>query len=216
MDDPQRDIDRIERRTRRYWFDDGLVEIVTGSGFLLVALTLVLVQAGGGRLGWLANLAFIVAVFIAAFGGRRAVRVAKDRYVHPRTGYVSFQCRRAPRWLNALLGFVIAAVLTIALSHAPAIRDWIPALMGATLAAGFLVLGRSEGTLRFPLAGTSCALVGVGLAMLRLSEDLAAGLLFAWTGIVLLGGGTVAFLLYLRGAPPAGDPRLASGAREDA
>lgn len=216
MDDPQSEIDQVEKRTRRYWFDDGLAEIGTGAGFLLVALSLLFARAFEDRLGRWVNLTFIVAVMIGTFVGQYAVRVAKDRYVHPRTGYVSFARPPANRWANAALGVVIGAIFAFAVSGARGLAEWIPTLIGVMLAAGLLAFGRITGRLRFPLAGISCAAVGLLLSMLRFSENLAAGLLFAWTGIVLVAGGIAAFRAYMRQAPPQIDGRVDNGAGENA
>ena len=203
MDDLQRQMDQIEKRTRRYWFDDGLAEIVTGGCFLLVALYFLVAQAVEARpYGRLVNLVFPVLVVLVAFAGRRATRIAKDRFVHPRTGYVSFERAQTHRWANALLSFVIAALLAALATRAEVLHDWIPALIGLTLAVAFLLVGRKAAVLRFPAAGLSCVVVGVLLSVLRLNENLAGAALFAWLGLVLIAGGTVALAGYMRRVPP--------------
>jgi hypothetical protein len=204
MDDLQREMDRIEKRTRHYWFDDGLAEIMIGAAFLLVAATLLLEQALEGRVpAALLNIAFPVIVVVVVFASRRAIRLAKDRYVHPRTGYVSFERQRPHRWANAVLGFVIAALLAFGASRARALDQVIPAILGLMLGSGFFVLGRQAGMLRFPLEGLSCVVLGVLLSILRVNEGIAAGAVFGWLGVILIAGGTRAFVAYRRNAPPA-------------
>lgn len=216
MNDLQREMDQIEKRTRRYWFADGLAEIAAGSAFLMVALYFLLstVFSRGAPKDAL-NIVFPVLVIVVVFGARRATHLAKDRWVHPRTGYVSFEPRPRNRVANAVLGAIIAAALAFLASRAP-IREWIPALMGLIFAAGFFVLGRKAGMLRFPIAGISCAVVGVLLSIQHMEEDRAAGLLFGWLGLVLIAGGTIALRAYLRHAPPQSDGRSGDGPQEKA
>lgn len=215
MDDPQREIDRIQKRTRRYWFDDGLAEIASGSGFLLVALYLVLAHAFAGRTpGAVLDTAFPLAVVVIVLAARRLIRATKDRLVHPRTGYVSFQERRSNRWANSALSAVIAVAVVFLIVRMPGLRAWIPALFGLMLAAGFLAFGRKAGVLRFPLEGLSCAILGLVLSILHV--DSAISLMLAWLGVVLIAGGAAALAAYLRNAPAPTRDGPTDATREEA
>ena len=206
MDDFQREIDQAEKRTRRYWFEDGLAEISGGLVFLLVALYLLVDDALRGTApGAVFTLAFPVLIVVLGLAGRRMVRAAKDRYVHPRTGFVSFPRRRGHRAARAALAFVIAVLFGLLASRARILVTWIPALEGGIFAVAFFYLGRKVEILRFPLEGLLCAITGVALSAVGLSEDVAAALLFAWLGVVLIAGGGVAFLGYLKRVPPKED-----------
>ncbi len=219
MNDLQREMEQIEKRTRHYWFDDGLAEITIGAAFLLVALDLLLTQTLAGRApARLLNNVFPILVILVVFGSRRVIRAAKDRFVHPRTGYVSFaRPRGANRWANAVLGAAIAALVAFVASRVRAFDEWISAFIGGVLGGGFFVLGRQAGMLRFPIEGLSCVVLGVSLSILRVNQDLAAAAVFGWLGLVLIAGGTSAFRAYLRNAPPAPPGgSIADGSGEDA
>ena len=206
MDDFQREIDQAEKRTRRYWFEDGLAEISSGLIFLLVALYLLVDDALRGTVpGAVFTLAFPVLIVALGLAGRRLVRAAKDRYVHPRTGFVSFPRRKGHRVARAALAFVIAVLFSLLVSRARVLVNWIPALEGGIFAAAFFYCGRKVEILRFPIVGLLCAIAGVALSAAGLSEDVAAALLFAWLGVALVTGGSVAFLGYLRRVPPEED-----------
>jgi hypothetical protein len=56
--------------------------------------------------------------------------------------------------------------------------------------------------LRFPLEGIFCALVGFGLSLLHLDNNIAEALMFGSLGLVFTLGGIIAFVRYLRQAPP--------------
>jgi len=204
MDDLQHELDAVEKRTRRYWFQDGVVEMSSGAVFLVVAIYLLIQNAWRDTLPHTVfNIAFPVLIVVLVFAGRWMVRTVKDRYVHPRTGYVSFRRREGHRWARGALAFVIAALTTLVISRSPVLLNWIPALEGLVFAVAFFALGRNVDILRFPVEGLLCALVGVALAVSRLQEDVAAALLFAWLGVVLVAGGLGAFIGYTRQLPPS-------------
>lgn len=204
MDDLQHELDALEKRTRRYWFQDGVVEMSTGTVFLVVAVYFLLQNAWRDTLPHtVLNFAFPVLVVALVLAGRWMVQTVKDRYVHPRTGYVSLRRREGHRWARGALAFVIAALTTLVVSRSPVLRNWIPALEGLVFGVAFFVLGRNADILRFPVEGLLCALVGVVLAVSRLQHDVAVALLFAWLGVVLAAGGLVAFIGYTRQLPPS-------------
>ncbi len=206
MNDPQHEMESVEKRTRRYWFDDGITELVAGLAFLLVALYLLAERAfRSSALGRVFDLALPILVVVLAFATLRVVRAAKDRYVHPRTGFVSFPRKhqtRLAKIANALAAFVVAALFVFLVSHTPSLRTWIPAFTGALFAISFLVAGRRVDLVRLPIEGLACAAAGVLLSVMALDRDVATALLFGWLGAVLVVGGLVGFIGYLRHTPP--------------
>jgi hypothetical protein len=201
MDHIQQDINRVEQRVRRYWVEDGLAEILSGLMIGLVGLYLVVMPPRGP---WSAAFALGFPVLIVALGvlSRRWIRTAKDRYVHPRTGLVTFGRRRTHRWRTGLLAGAIAALIALLATRAPFIITWFPALQGLLFAVLFFVGGRKTGVLRFPVEGLLSAIVGLVLSLQHLEENLAGGLLFGWVGLVMALGGALTFRHYLRQSPP--------------
>ncbi len=206
MDELQHDLRRAGDRARRYWFEDGLAEISGGSVFLVVALYLGLEQAlrhtpSGGVL----NMAFPLAAVALALAGRRLVRIAKDRFVHPRTGYVEFRRPRRP-WITALLAAAMSALMAFLLSQARALVEWLPAVEGLMFAGAFLYLGRRTHLLRFPVEGLVCVLLGTAVSLFHPGQDIGTAMLFAGLGVTVLAGGFAAFAQYVRQAPPPEQP----------
>ncbi len=99
------------RQAQRYWFADGLAELVLGLGFCLYAGFLAWNAYTAPRMGpWLQ----VLAVFALVFGTNWAVQRLKWRITYPRTGYVRYaRTRQRARWAGAALG-VVALVLAIA------------------------------------------------------------------------------------------------------
>jgi hypothetical protein len=203
VDDLQREMARIEKRTRRYWFDDGLAEIMGGVVFLLVAGYL-LVENGlrGTRAAGLFTVGFPLLIVVLSLAARRTVRAVKDRFIHPRTGFISFGHPRGHRWASAALAFVIALLVVAVISNARFLVNWIPAVEGGLFALAFLYMGRKSEIVRFPIGGLLCAIGGVVVSVMKLDEEIGAAVLMAWVGIVLVAGGTLALAAYVRRLPP--------------
>jgi hypothetical protein len=207
-DDPlQPDIDRAARRARHYWAEDGLGEIVVGGVFLLVGLYF-LAQAllpSTRAVRVVFSVGFPVLIVGLCVASRRLVQAAKDRYVHPRTGYVAFRRRRPQRLLTAFLGGAIAGLIVALLRQAPFLVSWIPAFEGLVAAATFLYVGRRTGLARFPVQGLLGAAMGLVLSVVYVNDTVAAAAFFGWLGLVIAVAGAMAFRSYLQHAPPPGD-----------
>jgi hypothetical protein len=204
MSDPlQPDLDKAERRAARYWIQDGLNEITVGLFFVLVGVYLALESAVPRSTPLRTGIAVGLLVLVVSLGlvARRMVLALKDRYVHPRTGYVAL-LRGNPRsrWLAGVLAGVIAALFAL-VARAPAVVAWIPAVQGLVLGLLFLATWRKVELTRFPVEGLLCALAGLGCSLLGIDESLASGLVFVWSGVVMAAGGVLAFRVYQRTAP---------------
>lgn len=207
MDPLQSDIDRATRRAQRYWLDDGLQEALVGCFFVLVGLFLVFQGMLPRASPVQAALALAFPLLLIGLGAlaRRLVLTLKDRYVHPRTGYVAFQKnRQRAGWAGGLVAGAIAFMIVV-LSRKPSVLAWLPALQGLLFAGAFLYAGRKVPRLRFPIEALLTAIAGFGLAFVRLDQDVASGLLLLWTGAAMSVGGLVAFRAYLQQAHPGED-----------
>ncbi len=204
MSDPlQPDLDKAQRRAARYWLQDGLNEITVGVLLILVGGYLAVESAVPSTAPLRTWIAFGLLVLVAGLGlgARRVVLALKDRYVHPRTGYVALrQTNPRSRWLAGLLGGVIAALFAI-VAKAPPVVAWIPAAQGLVLGLLFFASWSKVGLTRFPIEGLLCALAGLGLSLIGIDEGLASGLVFVWAGLVMGAGGVLAFRAYRRTAP---------------
>ena len=209
---PHRSLDarvqQARRRSVRYWFEDGVVEIVLGTGFALMGLyfgVLAVLPNGASRAlaGSLGLPGLMVAMIL---GGRFLIARAKERMVYPRTGYVSF-ARPAPwrRVVTPILGFVVATLLVVLARRAPSLVDWIPGLQGLLLGGLFLVANRSAKLLRLSLLSLVSAITGLLLSIRGDSTEVGLAILYGGIGLLMAGMGTLALRRYLRQAPPPED-----------
>ncbi len=113
----ENEIRDMEKRTRRYFYDDGFVEIAVGILFLLLGgyfYASVALPAASSVKSWLdASLVLVIAAGVFLVGW--LVRFLKHRITYPRTGYVAYKKKEAApsrRAAAAVSGVVIGAALS--------------------------------------------------------------------------------------------------------
>ncbi len=195
------EMERIERRTRRYWFEDGIGEIGLGIVFVLLATYFAASAAvpPDSPLKPFVTLFLPVLIVVLSFTTNRAIQAAKDRYVHPRTGYLSFPKPSSRRRIaSAVIAALVSTIITFTLARLPEGAPWI--LLGAI----FWYIGTRASMLRLPLQGAMAALTGVALSWWRVPDTWAAAILFGASGVSLAVVGLWAFRSYLRASRGGG------------
>ena len=181
----RREIEELMRRTRRYWYEDGLWEIAVGGFFLLLAL-LWYAQARtpqGSPLWAIYAFAPVLLIVLVHTLGMRLIEWVRSRHVWPRTGYVK-PSRRAYWPLSRVIGLVVAALLALGFI-APSIAEgkWLPALWGLGFALVLVVGARFLGLRRWYALGAWALLTGLGAFLLPFPW-IASGALF-WLALGL-------------------------------
>jgi len=201
-DDEIRD---MERRTRRYFYDDGFVEIAVGLLFLLLGgyfFADVALPAGSRIKSWLdASLVLVVLAGVYLVG--RLVRFLKHRITYPRTGYVAYKKKEATprrRVGAALSGGVIGAALAALFAASPSSRAWLPAINGVVLALACFFFARRTEVGRFYILAAASAIIGTGVALAGIGDTKGISLYYGVFGATVLLSGLAAFRLYLRGS----------------
>lgn len=219
------DVNRAIRQTKRYWYEDGLVEVATGCLFLLgVAILLVnsmiifpAVSASSIAALVVGCLLFVAMIVVGGQGNRiyDAIQILKDRLVYPRTGYVEYAVPEPPK-RSPLVGILViffvsgftAAILGILLTLASSafkISDW---LMSMPMAESFMtcimvaILGYRMRIVRFYLMGAFALFAGVVAALPNAGDAVGTAIYFAIMGIALIISGLIALLVYLRRPAP--------------
>jgi hypothetical protein len=214
------DVDRAVGRSKEYFLEDGLWEIVTG---LWLALTLALPAFLGGVVAnWSP-----VAMLLGSLAIRPAVLAAKSRWVFPRTGRVTYPDPGGSRHSSLGIGlgpgpvasgasagridWIWASSLAAAIAIPLALTRGLPrgdggfhVAVGAVLGAAFLFAARRWGQRRW--IATGVALMALGLLVAASGLAGATGLTIHTAGIaaVLILSGAAAFAGYLRRAPRVG------------
>lgn len=198
---------QIERRTRRYFYDDGLTEMAAGVALLLLGsyfYGLIRVPSQSSFRVWIDSSFLLIAVC----GGlilSRTISFLKDRITYRRTGFVSYKKKElSPGRQKALLlvaAFVAMGVSSAIVIVAP-IRMWMPVLNGALLGGVACFIATKTGGLRFYLLGASSLLIGLGVFFAGMRDMVGTTLYYILFGIVVAVSGIVTFILYLLNSSP--------------
>jgi hypothetical protein len=169
------DINQAMQRTKRYWHIDGLNEMGLGCLFLLMGLYFFLefILTPASLFYQFLNVAFVIVVVIIGLSAGRLINTLKEHLTYPRTGFVAYrQAKGIKRWIRALLLFSASAVVAALIINLPISRNWLPLILGVTVAGAMLYIGNRVGLSRFyilaaisMLAGASIALSGVDLTV---------------------------------------------------
>ena len=187
------EVDRAVARTGRYFFEDGLWEIVLG---LWIALTIALPLSLSHDVGpW----AVIAALLI-----RPAVLAAKSRWVFPRTGRVTYADPAARSRWNAAAAVGLAATVAVLLVLARRLPTGDAGAHGAAgliFGAAFLFAARRWGQGRWTVVAAAMLALGCVAATSGLDHASALALHTNGIALVLIASGAFAFVAYLRRAP---------------
>ncbi len=167
------------RRTRGYWFIDGLAEIGSGLLFIVVSIPYLLwsLAPEGSSMAKLASsgrdvllLMGIVILFVV-------IRAAKLRSTYPRTGYVEDQHPGRKQILTASAicvagvlvfgGLMVAGILLIPVFRLGLfnILAYFPTIFSFFFALGQVILGFRTGLKRFYMLAGIAALASLGLVI---------------------------------------------------
>ncbi len=226
-------IENVIRRTRRYWYEDGIAEVATGLLFLaagaIFALGANISIEPGSLLAAFLTLPFIMAVSMIGtavlLGIGKGIIAIKNRLTFPRTGYVAYkkpEVKQRPTGTRLLLfvGLMLVAGVLGAVFAAVLARlqlpDWMMKMSmteGIFLAGGLIALGAQLHLVRFHILAALSLLVGAAIA-LGLNEASTepgardSALYFALMGaaLVISGGLTLAYFLRHNRAPAESQP----------
>lgn len=198
------------QRAQRYWYTDGISELVFG-GLCLLLGAYFWAQSAIQEDTLLANLLSAGLVFIVIAGvllGRYFTDWLKERLTYTRTGYVAFQPPSQKRkTLTALVALFLALVISALFASAPASLQWIPAVSGLCFGVAWLYFGHRIGLARFYVLAVCAPLIGVAASLARLPEDFGLAAFYALLGVAIMLSGGITLLKYLsqEGARQSGD-----------
>jgi hypothetical protein len=193
----------LERRTRRYLYEDGFIEIAAGIFFLLLGGYFYAsdsLPAVSHLKSWL-DASMVLVVLAGVFLVGRLVRFLKFRITYPRTGYVVYKKKEATplrRAAAAVSGAIIAAAFAVLIAVSPSVREGLPALNGLLGALACYFFARRTGVTRFHILAAASAIIGVAIALAGIGDIKGVSLYYAVLGGALIVSGLVAFRLYLR------------------
>lgn len=207
----QSNISDVEKRITRYWYTDGIAEVIGGGMFLLLGLYFAAQEFMGQNslASGLLQTSLALLMIGGAFVSRRLVNALKARLTYPRTGYVEYQInedqmKRRRVWAFAL-AFVVS-VLTMIFVRTFQIVDSLVAVTGVMVGLILIILrAKSAGITRFYFLGGISLVLGLALSVSRLPNGYSLGLFYGLMGICFLISGGITLAKYLRDNPLPGD-----------
>lgn len=206
--DPVKD---IEKRTQRYWYEDGIWEI----GFGLVNALLGVFYLLTNQMSWDGPLSIVLAVLqmaviVGAFYSINFfVKYLKEHITYPRTGYVVYRrpvgTARVKRFVLVILMAAGTAAVVGFVAAFNATPNQMPLIIGAILAGTLGYLSYRMRLLRLAVNAVLTVLIGVAVSLANLSDHLSTGVFFAAFGALIFLSGGLALLRYLRRTRPAAD-----------
>jgi hypothetical protein len=197
----------VEQRVKRYWYTDGIGELIGGGMFVLLGIYFALQEFLGqnSTVGGILQASFVILIIAAVFVSRWLINSLKTRLTYPRTGYVDYQIHeRGMRWrriLAVILGFVIAALTTVFVRLFQ-FFDSVVAVTGLIVAVILVVLqAKSSGLARFYILGAASLVLGFGLSLSGLPEGYSLGLFYGLMGVCSFISGGLTLRRYLRENP---------------
>jgi hypothetical protein len=203
----QNNLTDVEQRVKRYWFKDGLGELVGGGMMLLIGLFFAgqkwLPQGSMGRT--LLQSSLTVLLIGGALAMRWLVNKLKTRLTYPRTGYVEYEPgpKNTPSRRVFMAGIAISvSALLVIFGRSFGSFNWLPGFTGLLFGVVFIILrARSNGVGRFYVLGTFCVILGMALSFSGLPMGYSLGLFYGLTGIVSMVSGGMTLISYLRENP---------------
>jgi hypothetical protein len=197
----------VEERVKRYWYTDGIGELIGGGMFVLLGIYFALQEVLGqdSTLGGILQASFVLLMIGGVFVSRRLINTLKTRLTYPRTGYVEYQVdERGMRWrriLGVVLAFVISA-LTIVFVRLFQFFDSVVAVTGLIVALILVVLrAKSAGLARFYVLGTISLVLGLALSLSGLPNGYSLGLFYGLMGGCFFISGGLTLRRYLQENP---------------
>ena len=198
---------QIEQRVKRYWYSDGIGELIGAGMFLLLGLYFSAQQYFGDQsvIGGLLQAGFVVILIGGVFLGRRLVNMLKARVTYPRTGYVEYRTNNRNTNLMSVLSAVVA--MTVAMVSIFVVRrfetiDAMVAVTGVLVAVIFIVKqGWSSGMGRFYFLSAASLVFGGILSVSGFARGYNLGMFYGLMAIAFAVSGGLTLKRYLRENP---------------
>lgn len=200
------DIEKIEKRTVRSFYDDGLVEIAVGLILILLSAYFYsqTVLPKGSSINAVLTGLFIIVLVSSNFLGSRFVRFFKRRITYPRTGYVAFK-RKEPsprcRAAAAITAGLIGASMAVLYGLSSSVKTLMPAVNGLLIGIAVFFIANRIGVLRFYLLAVASSIIGVAVAVAGVEELRGFFFYYLFLGAAVLISGLAALIVDLRRTP---------------
>jgi hypothetical protein len=197
----------VEGRVRRYWFTDGIGELMGGGLFLLLGLYFSAQQYFGDRslVGTLLQSSFVILLLGGMFVGRWMINQLKTRVTYPRTGYVEYRVKDQNNMRRRIIAFALAmgvAMFAIVITRNINTIDSMVAVTGLLVSAILLFnQGWAHGVSRFYVLSAIALILGILLSVSGFARGYNLGAFYGLMGVAFVISGGLTLRHYLRENP---------------
>lgn len=205
-----KNISDFRKRPLKYWFSDGIGELVLGLVMVLVGVVSFISHLspdGSPASSALGGSFQMLAIVLLIVGGRYLIGYLKARTTYPRTGFVSYERKvtSKARWLGMFLGLafgIFFGVVTNFLIKAYG-THWLLFYTGTVLGLVFAIAAFKSQVNRMYVMAIIAFSAGAFAAWAPVQESVKYFILFGIIGAALMLSGWLTLQHYLRNTQPA-------------
>ena len=195
----QTNLSDVQQRVKRYWYTDGIGELIGGGMFILLGIYFALQGVVGqdSLLGGILQVSLILLMIGGSLISRKLINGLKTRLTYPRTGYVEYQVNevniKSRRIWVILVAFAVSS-LTMVFARLFQSLDSIVAVTGVAVGLILVILrAKSSGMARFYVLGAVSIVLGLVLSVSGLPNAYNLGLFYGLMGLcfIISGGWTL-------------------------
>ncbi len=183
MEKKRVEVDRLIKKARSSWWEDGIVELFTGMALIIISALGILSSVSGGSLSYIFSIAWILSLIVFILSGQKIIKFLKRKLVWSRIGYAKPAKERATfkngKWT---IGAFVCMLGSIILYTHP-----ISSLLMSCFVSGiFMSIFEYSGLTRFAIIGLLNLVTGVTLFILGFKVNTGVFINLSVTGILLL------------------------------
>ncbi len=197
----------VEQRVKRYWYTDGIGELIGGGMFLLLGFYFSTQQYFGDQsfVGIILQSSFALILIGGIIIARRLINILKTHLTYPRTGYVEYSTSGQNAIWRRIVAVLIAmavAIFSIVITRRIDAIDSMVAVTGVLVGVILLAKqGWSSGVPRFYALSAASVILGIVLSLSGLSRGYNLGLFYGLMGTIFMISGSLTLRRYLKENP---------------
>ena len=182
------DVNKLIKKARSSWWEDGIVEIYTGSGILLIGILGILSKTTSGIMAPIYTFSWVILLLLLTFLGQKFIRLLKKHLVWSKYGYAEPEKRRATlrngKWAIGALICMLGAVILYT-------RPISTILISCFILAVFMGIFEYSGLSRFAIIGVINLIAGVILFLYGVKVDIGVFINLLLSGVLLFFSGLI-------------------------